>query len=76
MFNRLERIDVQTARSRVKLGDADSLLGVGTAAARHMFNFNTVESTLLGSCVFVCLSGIMFQSGQFNSPQLASNKFP
>jgi hypothetical protein len=43
-------------------------------AAAHMFNMNTVEATLLGSCVFVCLSGIMFQSGRFEAKEFQSQR--
>ncbi len=53
---------MQTAKQRVKLGgDAAADKAAGVLAVKHLFNMNTVESTLLGSCVFVCLSGIMFQ---------------
>ena len=33
-------------------------------AASYIYNYNTVEATLLCCAVFVCLSGIMFASGQ------------
>ena len=47
--------------------------GLGlTAVALHFFNYNTVEMVLLGSAVFVCLCGVMYEStagteGQFDN---------
>lgn len=40
------------------------IVGGARATRQYFFNYNTVESVLLGCGVFVNLAGIMFESGQ------------
>jgi hypothetical protein len=46
-----------TDRSRCQAG--------GEEALRYLFDYNTVESTLLFSAILVCLFGVMFASDFF-----------
>ena len=34
--------------------------------ASYFWDYNTIEATLLACAVFVCLSGVMFESGRFD----------
>ncbi len=58
VFERMDIIKDQQATARVKLGTQVTLKAVTAVVARHMYDYNTVESTLLGSAVFVCLAGV------------------
>ncbi len=40
---------------------------VSRAAVSYFWNYNTVESVLLFCAVVINLSGVMFESGQFDS---------
>jgi hypothetical protein len=56
VFTRMDMIKEHQAQAKVKLG-TDQRRTVTATVAKHMYNYNTVESTLLGSAVFVCLAG-------------------
>jgi hypothetical protein len=74
MFKRLGQVNALKAKTTVKLGGQASLRNVAQSAARHMFNYNTVEALLLAAAVFVCLSGIMFQSGRFDAKEFQAQR--
>ena len=54
----MDMIKEQKAVAKLRLGaEGVNLKALSASVAKHIFNYNTVESTLLGSAVFVCLSG-------------------
>lgn len=71
-----KRLEVALIRARegrrernktVKLGDRTRVRRAGSQTAQYLFNYNTLESYLLACGVLVCLSGVMFESGRFES---------
>ena len=56
VFERMDMLKDKEAVAAVKLG-TDSVKAVSAVVAKHMYNYNTVESTLLGCSVFICLAG-------------------
>ncbi len=44
------------------------------AVKSYFWDYNTVEATMLACAIFVCLSGVMFESGQFQRPDLEYQK--
>jgi len=57
-------------RSERSLGeskrDRKASVSAKQRAKEYFFDYNTVETVLLGCAIFVCLSGIMFESGRFD----------
>ena len=45
-----------------------------SATANFIFNYNTVESFLLACAVIITLGGVMFESGQLDSPSFATHR--
>ncbi len=54
-FAKMRQMNTEQRRAALRRGGEDVM--------RFMFNYNTVESTLLFSAILVCLFGIMFASG-------------
>ena len=51
--------------ARMTMDGARQVATRGQAAANFLFNYNTVEATLLASAVLVNLAGVMFESNRF-----------
>jgi hypothetical protein len=60
----------------VKLGGEQlpTLGQTAKAVGNFFFNYNTVEATLLTSAIFICLAGIMFQSGRLSTARYAGQR--
>jgi hypothetical protein len=56
-------------RKALKLGDTTvpTMADVTKNTAVYFFNYNTVEAVMLASAILICLSGIMFNSGQYDN---------
>jgi hypothetical protein len=63
-------------RKNMKLGGEQlpTMANTAKAVGNFSFNYNTVEATLLTSAIFICLAGIMFQSGRLSTARYAGQK--
>jgi hypothetical protein len=63
-------------RKNVKLGGEQlpTIATTAKAVGTFFFNYNTVESVLLTSAIFICLAGIMFQSGRLDTERYDDQK--
>jgi hypothetical protein len=63
-----EVLNKRTVGKRVKALDAESTSEVTVEQVKNFFwDFNTVELYLLGCAIFVCISGVMFESESYSS---------
>jgi hypothetical protein len=63
------RIDSRAQSSKnVGIRDMDADVRIVKRVSRFNVNYNTVESTLLGCSVFVCLAGICFENADAEGP--------
>jgi hypothetical protein len=49
-----------------KIMKSSNDFGFNSKKATYFWDYNTIEATLLACAVFVCLSGVMFESGRFD----------
>lgn len=57
----------------MKASEKPSTAFIAAAAVLgYLFNYNTVEMTLLFCCCLIALCGIMFESGQLQTSSFAS----
>ncbi len=64
------------ATRNIAMDKQGNAVAVAAAAVLgYLFNYNTVEMVLLFCCCLIALSGIMFESGRFQTSAFASQRY-
>ena len=68
------RADAVKERRRKRTNMADIFAATAIPGKDYLFSYNTMEAVLLSCGCFVCLSGIMFQTGDDSNPVYAAQR--
>jgi len=66
--------DAAKERKRTRTNISDILDAARVPGSDYLFSYNTMEAVLLASGCFVCIAGIMFQTGDNSNPIYAAQR--